>query len=67
MAMPYLLTQSWFLVMLAISLISARLSAVHHAEVITHKTGEPFGTLVLSIIVTIIDGIADYRHDTLGS
>ncbi|WP_197713196.1 calcium:proton antiporter [Polynucleobacter necessarius] len=30
------------------------LSAVHHAEVIAHKTGEPYGTLVLSISVTII-------------
>ena len=30
-------------------------SAVHHAEVIAHKTGEPYGTLVLSISVTIIE------------
>ena len=37
------------------TLIGAVLSAVHHAEVIAHKTGEPFGTLVLSISVTIIE------------
>jgi Ca2+:H+ antiporter len=31
------------------------LAAVHYAEVIAHKTGEPYGTLVLSISVTIIE------------
>ena len=40
---------------MSITLIGAVLSAVHHAEVIAHKTGEPFGTLVLSISVTIIE------------
>jgi len=40
---------------MAITLIGAVLSAVHHAEVIAHKTGEPYGTLVLSISVTIIE------------
>jgi Ca2+:H+ antiporter len=36
-------------------LIGAVLAAVHHAEVIAHKTGEPFGTLILSISITIIE------------
>ena len=36
-------------------MIGAVLLAVHHAEVIAHKTGEPYGTLVLSISVTIIE------------
>lgn len=40
---------------MVITLIGAVLSAVHHAEVIAHKTGEPYGTLVLSISVTIIE------------
>ncbi len=40
---------------MGVILISAVLSAVHHAEVIAHKTGEPYGTLVLSISVTIIE------------
>ncbi len=40
---------------MGITLIGAVLSAVHHAEVIAHKTGEPYGTLVLSISVTIIE------------
>ncbi|MEU1465636.1 ionic transporter y4hA [Streptomyces sp. NPDC005727] len=31
------------------------LAAVHHAEVIAHRVGEPFGSLVLAIAVTIIE------------
>jgi len=53
--MANLLTHSWFIALLGVILIGAVLSAVHHAEVIAHKTGEPFGTLVLSISVTIIE------------
>lgn len=40
---------------MGITLIGAVISAVHHAEVIAHRTGEPYGTLVLSISVTIIE------------
>jgi len=39
----------------AIALIGAVIAAAHHAEVIAHRVGEPFGTLVLSIAVTIIE------------
>ena len=53
--MTNLLSQTWFICLMGITLIGAVLSAVHHAEVIAHKTGEPFGTLVLSISVTIIE------------
>jgi Ca2+:H+ antiporter len=28
---------------------------VHHAEVVAHKTGEPFGTLILALCITIIE------------
>lgn len=31
------------------------MAAVHHAEVIAHRIGEPYGTLVLAIAVTIIE------------
>jgi Ca2+:H+ antiporter len=37
------------------ALIGAVMAAVHHAEVIAHRVGEPFGTVVLSIAVTIIE------------
>lgn len=40
---------------MAVTLIGGVLSAVHHAEVITHKAGEPYGALVLAISVTIIE------------
>lgn len=53
--MTHLLSHTWFIALMGAVLIGAVLSAVHHAEVIAHKTGEPFGTLVLSISVTIIE------------
>lgn len=53
--MTNLLSQTWFIFLMGATLIGAVLSAVHHAEVIAHKTGEPYGTLVLSISVTIIE------------
>ncbi|CAL9334757.1 calcium:proton antiporter [Streptomyces sp. enrichment culture] len=31
------------------------LSAVHHAEVVAHRVGEPFGSLVLAVAVTVIE------------
>jgi Ca2+:H+ antiporter len=37
------------------ALIGAVFAAVHHAEVIAHRVGEPFGTLVLAIAVTVIE------------
>ena len=38
-----------------IALIAAVFAAVHHAEEIAHAIGEPFGTLVLALAVTIIE------------
>ena len=40
----------------AVALVAAVLVAVHHAEVIAHRVGEPFGTLVLALAVTVIEG-----------
>lgn len=36
-------------------LVAAVLSAVHHAEVVAHRVGEPFGSLVLAVAVTVIE------------
>jgi Ca2+:H+ antiporter len=33
----------------------AVLAAVHHAEVVAHRVGEPYGSLVLAVAVTIIE------------
>jgi Ca2+:H+ antiporter len=41
--------------LLGAALIAAVMSAVHHAEVVAHKVGEPFGTLVLALAVTLIE------------
>lgn len=39
----------------AVLLGAAVLAAVHHAEVIAHRVGEPFGSLVLAVSVTVIE------------
>src|ERR1044072_2905637 len=36
-------------------LAGAVLAAVHHAEVVAHRVGEPYGSLVLAIAVTVIE------------
>ena len=36
-------------------LVATVFSAVHHAETVAHKVGEPFGTLVLAVAVTVIE------------
>jgi Ca2+:H+ antiporter len=43
------------LVLAAILLGAAVLAAVHHAEVVAHRVGEPFGSLVLAVAVTVIE------------
>src|SRR6201991_1491346 len=43
------------LALVAIVLVAAVLAAVHHAEVVAHRVGEPFGSLVLAVAVTVIE------------
>jgi Ca2+:H+ antiporter len=38
-----------------VALIATVFAAVYHAEVVAHRTGEPFGTLVLALAVTVIE------------
>src|SRR3954471_13117334 len=42
-------------VLCGVALIGAVLIAVHHAEVVAHRVGEPLGTLVLALAVTAIE------------
>ncbi|MDQ1143029.1 calcium:proton antiporter [Pedobacter agri] len=42
-------------VILAALLIGSVLASVHHAEVIAHKVGEPFGTIILALAITTIE------------
>lgn len=40
---------------MGVVLAAVVLAAVHHAEVVAHKVGEPFGSLVLAVAVTVIE------------
>lgn len=66
------------LALIAASLFGAVFAAVHHAEVIAHRVGEPFGSLILAVAVTIIEvgmivmlmagggpGASTYARDTV--
>ncbi len=42
-------------VLCALALTGTVFAAVHHAEVVAHRVGEPLGTLVLAVAVTVIE------------
>ena len=42
-------------IFLTAALFAAVVAAIHHAEVVAHRVGEPFGTLVLAVAVTVIE------------
>jgi len=44
-----------WLALLAAGMLASVLAGVHHAEVVAHKVGEPYGTLVLAVAVTVIE------------
>src|ERR1700742_4888786 len=44
-----------FSAVLLVILFGTVFAAVHHAEMIAHRIGEPFGTLLLTLAVTIIE------------
>lgn len=59
-------------------LFGSVMAAVHHAEVVAHKVGEPYGTIILAICITILevgliisfmlsggDGAITYARDTV--
>jgi Ca2+:H+ antiporter len=45
----------WTAALVGAILIAAVFAAVFHAEVVAHRVGEPFGTLVLAVAVTVIE------------
>lgn len=51
----FISNSSWVVFLLCAGLIASVTCAIHHAEVIALKVGEPFGTLVLALSVTIIE------------
>ena len=38
-----------------ILLVFCVMSAVHHSEIVAHRVGEPFGTIILAVSITIIE------------
>ncbi|MFD4444129.1 calcium:proton antiporter [Nocardia sp. NPDC058519] len=42
-------------VLVSVALVGAVLAAVYHAEVVAHRVGEPYGSLVLAVAVTVIE------------
>ena len=45
----------FFILLLSVILVGGVLAAVYHAELIAHRVGEPFGTIILALAVTIIE------------
>jgi Ca2+:H+ antiporter len=41
--------------LVAVVLVAAVLAAVHHAEVVAHRVGDPLGSLILAVAVTVIE------------
>jgi Ca2+:H+ antiporter len=55
LGLTFAIPNVWIFGLAAIALAAAVFAAVHHAEVVAHRVGEPFGTLVLAIAVTVIE------------
>jgi Ca2+:H+ antiporter len=45
----------WLLALIGAALVASVFAAVHHAEVVAHRVGEPYGTLILALAVTVIE------------
>jgi Ca2+:H+ antiporter len=48
-------TSTLLVVVCGIAMMGTVIAAVHHAETVAHRVGEPFGTLVLALAVTAIE------------
>lgn len=46
---------SFFQIIASILLILSVMSAVHHSEIIAEKVGEPYGTIILAVSITVIE------------
>src|SRR5262249_21497610 len=55
LAMPFAGAGGVIAAVAAVVLIATVFAAVYHAEVVAHRVGEPFGTLVLAVAVTVIE------------
>ena len=55
LAIPFFGTSGLMAVPAGVVLIGTVFAAVFHAETVAHRIGEPFGTLVLALAVTVIE------------
>jgi len=44
-----------FQIFAGVLLIFSVMSAVHHSEIVAHRVGEPYGTIILALSITIIE------------
>jgi Ca2+:H+ antiporter len=45
----------WLVALIGVALVGSVFASVHHAEVVAHRVGEPYGTLILALAVTVIE------------
>lgn len=55
LGLSYQELSSSLVLLFSLFLFLSVLASVHHAEVIAHKVGEPYGTLILAMAVTVIE------------
>lgn len=51
----FIYDSSLFQIIASILLIFSVMSAVHHSEIIAERVGEPYGTIILAISITVIE------------
>lgn len=51
----YIYDSTFFQILAGLLLIGSVMSAVHHSEIIAHRVGEPYGTIILAVAITIIE------------
>lgn len=45
----------YYTILVGLGLSASVFAAIHHAEVVAHRVGEPYGTLVLALSVTLLE------------
>ncbi|OYY74725.1 MAG: ionic transporter y4hA [Gammaproteobacteria bacterium 28-57-27] len=47
--------EAWIVGLGGMTILVAVMTAVHHADVVAHRVGEPYGALILALAVTVIE------------
>ncbi|UZU00174.1 ionic transporter y4hA [Chryseobacterium fluminis] len=51
----FIFSSGYYSILLAVLLLGSVITAVYHSEVLAHRLGEPFGTLLLAFAITVIE------------